>query len=60
MRDLVEYFSSDQTTTVSFAEASVAQVIMITEFPDEDHLDWLINIIGTNDICRTPVTPETM
>ena len=41
---------SGQTTLVSFGEASVAQVIKMMESQNEDQVDTLILMLGTNDI----------
>ena len=57
-RDLKEIFVSGQTTVLSFEGASVAQVIKMTEFQGEDQLDTLVIMLGTNDVSRSPVTPE--
>ena len=59
VRDLNEIFVYGQTTILSFGGASVAQVIKMMEFQSEDHLDTLIIILGTNDVSRAPVTPES-
>ena len=59
VRDLNEIFVYGQTTTLSFGGASVAQVIKMMEFQSEDHLDTLVIMLGTNDVSRTPVTPES-
>ena len=59
VRDLNEIFVYGQTTTLSFGGASVAQVIKMMEFQSEDHLDTLIIMLGTNDVSRAPVTPES-
>ena len=59
VRDLNEIFVYGQTTTLSFGGASVAQVIKMMEFHSEDHLDTLVIMLGTNDVLRAPVTPET-
>ena len=59
MRDLNEIFVYGQTTTLSFGGASVAQVIKMMEFQSEDHLDTLVIMLGTNDVSRAPVTPES-
>ena len=59
VRDLNEIFVYGQTTTLSFRGASVAQVIKMMEFQSEDHLDTLIIMLGTNDVSRAPVTPES-
>ena len=58
MRDLNDIFASVQTAAVFFAGASMAQVIKMMEFQDEDYLYTLIILIGTNDISRTLVTSE--
>ena len=57
--DLNEIFAYGQTTTLSFGGASVAQVINMMEFQSEDHLDTLVIMLGTNDVSRAPVTPES-
>ena len=59
VRDLNEIFVYGQTTTLSFRGASVAQVIKMMEFQSEDHLDTLVIMLGTNDVSRAPVTPES-
>ena len=59
VRDLNEIFVYGQTTTLSFGRASVAQVIKMIEFQSEDHLDTLVIMLGTNDVSRAPVTPES-
>ena len=59
VRDLNEIFVNGQTTILSFGGASVAQVIKMMEFQSEDHLDTLIIMLGTNDVSRAPVTPES-
>ena len=59
MRDLIKIFASSQTTVVSFVGASVSQLIKMMECKDENHLDRLIIMLGTNDISRIPVTPDT-
>ena len=59
VRDLNEIFVYGQTTALSFGGASVAQVIKIMEFQSEDYLDTLVIMLGTNDVSRTPVTPES-
>ena len=59
VRDLNEIFVYGQTTTLSFGGASVAQVIKMMEFQSEDHSDTLVIMLGTNDVSRAPVTPES-
>ena len=59
VRELNEIFVYGQTTTLSFGGASVAQVIKMMEFQSEDHLDTLVIMLGTNDVSRAPVTPES-
>ena len=59
VRDLNEIFVYGQTTTLSFGGASVAQVIKMMKFQSEDHLDTLVIMLGTNDVSRAPVTPES-
>ena len=59
VRDLNEIFVYGQTTTLSFGGASMAQVIKMMEFQSEDHLDTLVIMLGTNDVSRAPVTPES-
>ena len=59
MRDLNEIFVYGQTTALSFGAASVAQVIKMMEFQSEDYLDTLVIMLGTNDVSRAPVTPES-
>ena len=59
MRDHNEIFVYGQTTALSFGEASVAQVIKMMEFQSEDYLDTLVIMLGTNDVSRAPVTPES-
>ena len=58
VRDLNEIFVHGQTTALSFGGASVAQVIKMMEFQSEDYLDTLVIMLGTNDVSRSPVTPE--
>ena len=36
----------------------MAQVIKMTEFQGEDHLDTLVVMLGTYDVSRFPVTPD--
>ena len=59
VRDLNEIFVNGQTTVLSFGGASVAQVIKMMELQGEDHLDTLVIMLGTNDVSRAPVTPES-
>ena len=59
LRDLNEIFVYGQTTALSFGGASVAQVIKMMEFQSEDYLDTLVIMLGTNDVSRAPVTPES-
>ena len=59
MRDLNEIFVHGQTTALSFGGASVAQVIKMMDFQSEDYLDTLVIMLGTNDVSRAPVTPES-
>ena len=59
VRDLNDIFVYGQTTTLSFGGASVAQVINMMEIQSEDHLDTLVIMLGTNDVSRAPVTPES-
>ena len=59
VRDLIEIFVYGQTTTLSLGGASVAQVIKMMEFQSADHLDTLVIMLGTNDVSRAPVTPES-
>ena len=59
MRDLNEIFVYGQTTALSFGGPSVAQVIKMMEFQSEDYLDTLVTMLGTNDVSRAPVTPES-
>ena len=59
VRDLNEIFVYGQTTALSFGGASVAQVIKMKEFQSEDYLDTLVIMLGTNDVSRAPVTPES-
>ena len=59
VRDLNEIFVYGQTNTLSFGGASVAQVIKMMELQSEDHLDTLVIMLGTNDVSRAPVTPES-
>ena len=58
VKDLNEIFVNGQTTVLSFGGASVAQVIKMTEFQGEDHLDTFVIMLETNDVSRAPVTPE--
>ena len=59
VKDLNEIFVYGQTTALSFGGASVAQVIKMMEFQSEDYLDTLVIMLGTNDVSRAPVTPES-
>ena len=59
VRDLNEIFVHGQVTTLSFGGAPVAQFIKMMEFQKEDHLDTLVIMLGTNDVSRAPVTPES-
>ena len=59
VRDLHEIFVYSQTTALSFGGASVAQVIKMMEFRSEDYLETLVIMLGTNDVSRAPVTPES-
>ena len=59
VRDLNEIFVYGQTPALSFGGASVAQVIKMMEFQSEDYLDTLVIMLGTNDVSRAPVTPES-
>ena len=59
VRDLNEIFVYGQTTTLSFGGASVAQVMKMMEFQSEDHLDTLVILLGTNDVSRAPMTPDS-
>ena len=59
VRDLNEIFVYGQTTTLSFGGALVAQVIKMMEFQSEDQLDTLVIMLGSNDVSRAPVTPES-
>ena len=59
VRDLNEIFVSGQTIVVSYGGASVVQVIKMMESQNEDQVDTLIVMLGTNDISRGPVTPES-
>ena len=43
---------------ISSGGASVAQVIKMMELQNDDRVDTLTVIIGTNDVSRKPVTPE--
>ena len=58
VRDLNKIFANGQTTVLAIGGASVGQVIKMMEFQDEDHLDTLVIMLGTNDVSRVPVTPE--
>ena len=59
MRYLNEIFVYGQTTALSFGGASVTQVIKMMESQSEDYLDTLVIMLGTNDVSRAPVTPES-
>ena len=59
MRDMNEIFVSGQSTVVSFGGASMAHVIKMMDSQNEDQVDTLIVMLGTNDISRAPVTPES-
>ena len=58
-RDLNEIFVYGQTTALSFGGASVAQVIKMMELQSEDYLDTLVIMLGTSDVSRAPVTPDS-
>ena len=59
VRDLNEIFVSGQTIVASYGGASVVQVIKMMESQNEDQVDTLIVMLGTNDLLRAPVTPES-
>ena len=59
VRDLNEIFVYGQTTALSFGGASVAQFIKMMEFQSDDYLDTLVIMLGTSDVSRAPVTPES-
>ena len=59
VRDLNEIFVYGQTTALSFGGASVAQFIKMIEFQSEDYLDTLVIMLGTSNVSRAPVTPES-
>ena len=54
VRDLTEILVVGQTTAISFGGASVAQVIKMMELQNDDRVDTLILMIGTNDLSRNP------
>ena len=54
MRVLTEVLVVGQTTAISFGGASVAQVIKMMELQNDDRVDTLILMIGTNDLSRNP------
>ena len=58
MRDLNQIFEGTQTTVISFGGASVAQVIKMMELRNQDRVDTLTVMIGTNDVSNNPVSPE--
>ena len=58
MRDLKKILVVRQTAVTSFCGASVAQVIKMMELQNDDRVDILTLMIGTNDVSRNPVTPE--
>ena len=57
VRDLKDILV-EQTAVISFGGASVAQVIKTIELQNEDRVDTLNLMIGTNDVSRNLVTPE--
>ena len=59
VRDLNEIFVSAQTIVVFYGGVSVAQVIKTMKSRNEDQVDTLIVMLGTNDNSRAPVTPES-
>ena len=58
VRDLKQILVGGRTTVISFRGASVAQVIKMMELQNEDRVDTLTVMIGTNEVPRNPVTPE--
>ena len=58
MRKLTEIHVVGQTTATSFGGASVARVVKMMELQNDDWVDTLILLIGTNDVSRIPVAPE--
>ena len=58
VRDLNKIFVSGQTTVLSFRGASVAQAMKLIEFQNEDQLDTMKVMLGTNEISTAPITPE--
>ena len=58
VRDLNQISVGGQNTVISFGEASLAQVIKIMELHNDDRVDTLTVMIGTNDFSRNLITPE--
>ena len=58
VRDLKNILLVGQTAVISFGGASVAQVIKMMELQNDDRVDTLALMTGTNDVSRNPVTPE--
>ena len=58
LRDLNQILVGGQTTVISFGGASVVQVINMMELQNDDRVDTLTVMIGTNDVSRNPVTPK--
>ena len=58
VRDLKDILVVGHTTVVSFGGASVSQVIKMMELQNDDRVDTLTLMIGTNDVSRNPITPE--
>ena len=59
VRDLKEILVVGQTAVISFGGVSVTQFIKMMELQNDDSVDTLTLMIGTNDVLRNPVTPET-
>ena len=53
IRDQAEIFLAGQTTAIP-----LAQLIKIMDLQNDDTMETLILVIGTNDVSRNPVTPE--
>ena len=58
MRDLNHILVGGEITGISFGGASVAQVIKMMELQNDDRVDTLTLMIGTNDVSSNPVSPE--
>ena len=58
MGDLEDILVVGQTAVIYYGWASVAQVIKVMELQNDDRVDTLTLMIGTNDVLRNLFTPE--